>query len=201
MATQVEGFEIRVRADGAKEAAKAVQDIGTQAEAASPKVVKLDQAAGRLSGRGPASVTRELGRTRASADAATGATRKLEDELRRLQAQPLTVSKHFEAARVEASAMSAAVVGASSGVARLGAAIAAIAGAGAFAHIADNFTNANSQLALITKNEQERAVLSEKVFEIAQATGTSYESQAKLVARVANATQQYGATQAQVLKV
>jgi len=90
------------------------------------------------------------------------------------------------------------------GVGQLQGIIAAAFGAAAIrkvAQAADSFTQIQNRLRLITNSTADLNNLNELVFAQAQRTRSSYEAQADLVARISRASQDLGASQAEVLKV
>jgi tape measure domain-containing protein len=89
-------------------------------------------------------------------------------------------------------------------VGQFGGILQAAVGAGAvrqMAKAADQFTNINNRLRLISTGTDNLGALNEAVFAQAQRTRVEYETQAGLVSRIARASKDLGATQGQVLKV
>lgn len=90
------------------------------------------------------------------------------------------------------------------GLTAAGAAVGGLAGGvafNAFKNYADTATTIANKLAVVIPIQQQRAVIDQEVFNIAQRTRTAYESTASIYSRMSLSSKELGASQADVLRV
>lgn len=67
--------------------------------------------------------------------------------------------------------------------------------------IADEYTNLNSRLKLVTNGEQELSMVQERLFQISQKTGTEYAANADSYAKLARTVKDFGGTSEETLQI
>lgn len=129
-------------------------------------------------------VQQRLGATSAAADAAG---RSAARGLGQVEASGRRASDALTELVTNAKAFAASFVG--------------LAGVGALARIADEYTNLSSKIRLVTKSEQELRSVRQAVFEVAQQTRQDLTATAELYTRLARSTADMGLSQQQLLGI